>query len=149
MTLYMQSTKIEASRTAADIQSLLVRFGARQIMTEIDKDGEVTSLTFSVEVSGNLIPYKLPARIEPVFELLQAMRTVRNRSNKVEQDWDQAKRVAWRLLLRWLQSQLALIDTGMVSTAEVMTPWILLKDGKMLFEHICNEGLGKLLPATV
>lgn len=149
MTLYMQSTKIEAEKTVAEISALLGRFGARSVMHEFDEFGDVTGVSFTILLGETRIPYKLPARIEPVHRAIQMQRSVNFRERKKDDDWQQARRVAWRQILRWIQAQIALIDTGMVSTAEVMSPWIRCKDGRMLFEHICTDGLGKLLPATV
>ncbi len=49
-------------------------------------------------------------------------------------DREQAQRVAWRQLYWWLKSQLALIDLGMVETAEVMMPYMLGPDGRSFFD---------------
>jgi hypothetical protein len=51
---------------------------------------------------------------------------------------EQAERVAWRQLLRWVQAQLAMIDTGMVRTEEVFMPYIVVNaaTNQTLFERM-------------
>jgi hypothetical protein len=47
-----------------------------------------------------------------------------NRQNK-------ARRIAWRQVLRWVEAQLALIETGMVKTQEVFLPYAMVgQNGK-------------------
>lgn len=49
-------------------------------------------------------------------------------------DEDKARRVAWRQIYRWVQAQLALVDTEMVKVEEVFFPYIQTKNGHTLYE---------------
>ena len=96
------------------------------------------------------MPFALPVRVEPVFAILNGRRPKENwrRGNRQEfaaKDREQAERVAWRQLLRWIQAQLAMIDTGMVATHEVFMPYVLDRNGRSFFEVFAAEGLPKLL----
>jgi hypothetical protein len=63
-----------------------------------------------------------------------------------ERDREQAERVGWRQLKRWLEAQLALVETEMVEMREVFAPYLLAEDGRTLFECL-EESRFKALPA--
>jgi hypothetical protein len=59
----------------------------------------------------------------------------------VEVDEDQARRTAWRVTKAWLESQLALIQSGMADLQEVMLPYTVQgKDGSTLYEKLAKSG---------
>ena len=151
MALYMQTTKIEASKTVAEIQSLLGSTGqVRAIQVEYGPDGAVEALSFVAEVEGCRVPFRLPARVEPVFRALSKQRAPRNRTAQkyVQQDKEQAVRVAWRQILRWVQAQIALLDTGMVDISEIFLPYVHTGIGRTIYTDFMKqvEGGKYLLP---
>lgn len=147
MSLYMETTKIAATRTAQEIGSLLALGGATAVLTEFGPDRKISGLSFKLMVGSQIIPFSLPARIEPVFRYLQSKRSVKTRSKKEKEDREQAERVAWRQLLRWIQAQLAMIDTGMVQAAEVFMPYVQVAPNQTLFERLTASGHLALPPA--
>lgn len=140
MSLYMETTKISAEKTAMEIGALLSASGAIAILTEFNKDRKIRGLAFKLNVKGAEVPFSLPARIEPVFRSLQRQRSPMWRSKKEAEDKVQAERVAWRQLLRWIQAQLAMIDTGMVVAEEVFLPYVQTAPGQTLFERLTLNG---------
>ncbi|MDD4980682.1 MAG: hypothetical protein PHC54_05390 [Candidatus Omnitrophica bacterium] len=59
-------------------------------------------------------------------------------NNKIAQ---QAKRVAWRQILRWVEAQMALVETNMVKIQEVFMPYIQMTiSGQTLYEKIEQKG---------
>lgn len=138
----MGSTEVEASRTIGEITAYLVRMGANQISTQYDdKTREPIALYFSLTVRGNMIPFTLPARVEPVFNIINAGSHGRDKFK----DMTQAKRVAWRQIYRWIQAQLALIETGMVTADEVLMPYIQVGPNETLYQRAVTGGFQKLL----
>lgn len=146
MSLYMETTKISAEKTAMEIQSLLVLSGACRILTEYDKSRKLTGLSFMLQVKGADVPFSLPARVDPVFKALQKKRAPMYRDRKQQEDKEQSERVAWRQLLRWIQAQLAMIDTGMVAAEEVFLPYVQTAPGETLFERLTASGRLALPP---
>jgi hypothetical protein len=139
-TLYMETTAIPPLKTAGEITELLVRAGATQIGTEFD-NGRISGLRFSIPVKGlpGAYSYKLPVRIEPVFKLLNGRRPEEswkrgNQTDWADRDHEQAERVAWRQLLRWIQAQLAMIETGMAETPEVFLPYMQAESGQSMYQ---------------
>jgi hypothetical protein len=140
MNLYMATTEIPALRTSQEIGSLLVEAGATAVLTEYAKDRKISGLSFKLMVRDREVPFSLPVRVEPVFLCLQKQRATFHRARKEQQDREQAERVAWRQLLRWIQAQLAMIDTGMVEAGEVFLPYTQMSSGQTLYERLTVGG---------
>ena len=134
MTLYMETTKIDPSKTVAEIQAVLGRYGASSILTEY-KNSEIEALSFCVTVNGQPVPFRLPCRHEAVYKTMIG-RMSKLRESRIDDYKLQAKRVAWRQVLRWIQAQMAMVETSMVSVEEVFLPYIQHRSGKTLFELI-------------
>jgi len=80
-----------------------------------------------------MIPFKLPCRWKPIFNVLDGRKKRKPYRRSIEA---QAKRVAWRQILRWIEAQLALVETNMVKMQEVFLPYLLQKDDKTLYEYL-------------
>jgi hypothetical protein len=139
----MHSTEVEVLKTCGDIHGYLVRMGANQIMTEYAK-GIPVGLCFTLSIDGKNVPFRLPARVEPVYKILHAGRM----SAQAAADMAQAERVAWRQIYRWIQSQLALIETGMVEAAEILTPFRQISPTQTLYEAITTGRFQNMLPES-
>lgn len=139
--LFMHATEVEATKTITDIQIYLVRMGANKIMTDYE-NGEPSGMYFTILVNGKSVPFRLPARVEPIYKILHAGRGW----NSEAADKAQAKRVAWRQIYRWIQAQLALIETGMVEAAEILTPFRQVAPNQTLYEAISTGKFQNLLP---
>lgn len=133
--MFMETTQITDTQTVSQIQALLSRRGAKRVTVEYDGT-RVVSVDFSYAVGPVDIPFRLPCRWEHVRAHLK--RTGRNpRKNDTFDDW--ARRVAWRQILRWVEAQLALIDTGMAKTEEVFLPYAIVGangQAKTMFQFI-------------
>jgi hypothetical protein len=136
----METTKISAERTAQEIVCLLAAAGATAVLTDYSRDRKICGLAFKLDVGGSQMPFSLPARIDPVFQRIQKGRAPRNRTKNEPADRLQAERVAWRQLLRWIQAQLAMIETGMVAAQEVFLPYAQGAGGKTLYEALTASG---------
>lgn len=149
-TLFMETTKVSADRSAAEITEALVRAGARHISTEYE-DGGIIGIQWVMRLAGGEVTFKMPARIAPVHKLLldEAKRSSRWRNDeKPKLDLrEKAERVAWRQLLRWVQAQLAMIDCGMSEMTEVFFPYMVqLGSGQTIYQ-IAKASQFKMLAA--
>ena len=147
-TLFMETTEIPVQKTAGDILGLLVRAGATQVSLDYE-GGKITGMRFTYPVDGYPVPFRLPVRTEPIFKILNGRRaSAYNRVEAKDKDRDQAERVAWRQLLRWIEAQIAMIETGMVKTDEVFLPYATTPSGETMYEHFIASGsAARLLPA--
>jgi len=124
-TLYMETTNKEPEETAGEIQKFLKGYNLAKFMMDYEA-GEISGVIFSISKGGREIPFKLPINHRPLWEMAQARQTKYIRSEA------QARRVAWRQILRWIQSQMALIDTGMVELEEVFLPYMIIDTRKQI-----------------
>jgi hypothetical protein len=133
MPLLNYTTKIDADKTAQEIAKCLSKHGAQAVMTEYDeKDGYVTAISFKINLDGRPIAFRLPSDWKPVLEILKNDPKVpRHMVDRV-----QAVKVAWRIVKDWVEAQMALVETRMVSTQQVFLPYAVMRDGKTVFEKM-------------
>ena len=146
MTVHMETTTIPVKRTVTEIHDYIANYGAKTVVIDYDDDGMPTSLKFFLLFEGKPIPYQLPARISPVFHYLNKKRPLKNREKYKARDYDQASKVAWRQVYRWVQAQFALIGLGMVESHEVFLPYMTSNDGGTLYKSFKAKAFKGLLP---
>jgi hypothetical protein len=133
------TTTIAASKTVGEIQQLLAKAGAEQVIVRYGKTGEPTALVF--ELAGEM--YMLPCRAEAVHDKLWRDRSVPARYKTI----DQSLRVAWRILKDWTEAQVAIIQTGMVKAEEVMLPYMLMQGEQTVYQSFVEQRSERLLEA--
>ena len=143
--IFMETTGVSAQRTVGEIVAELVRSGAKAVNTDY-KDGKVSGLRWVMPVNGHDVLFDMPVRIDPVFRMLEA-RAKRPRADFRENAMRDAERIAWRQLLRWVQAQNAMIETGLVEAAEVYLPYrVVNASGSTLFQWL-SETKFKMIEA--
>lgn len=131
MSLLKYTTKIDVEKTVSEIQKHLGQHQAKAIMTNYDA-GIIVSLSFQMGTPQGDIGFRLPCDWRPVLDILKNDKKVPRSLHTQEQ----AVRVAWRIVLAWVEAQMALIDTRMVRTEEVFLPYAIMRDGNTLAEHV-------------
>lgn len=149
------TTEVPAARSIMQIQGNLVAHGATSIMVDYGPDRQPASISFIVPTVHGELPFRLPGNVKSVEKILLEMRA--RPPEEWHQDYDkvidrikkQAARVAWRIIKDWVDSQLAIIETEMVTIEQVFLPYLLTKDGKrtlydaMVDRHfLLSEGKG-------
>lgn len=130
MPVYLETTTISAERTCGSIQQTLCAAGAMAVMMEYDS-GRVSAVSFRLSINESDLHFRLPCRWQNMASVL----TKRARENDADFN-DKCRRVAWRQIFRWLQAQLALLQTGMVQAHEVFLPYLVDRKGNTLFERM-------------
>jgi len=133
-TLYMETTKKEPEETSAEIQCKLKSYGLTRFMFDYE-NGDISGCVFSLKIKNKEVPIKLPIRWRPLWEMAQAGET------KYIKTEEQAKRVAWRQILKWIESQLAIVDIDMVDIGEVFLPYMLISKSKTLYQHLIDNDM--------
>lgn len=135
MPLLNYTTGIAPQKTVMEIQSMLAKAGASAILADYDTNGNIVSLSFRLRQEGqNDISFKLPTAWQPVLDTLKRQNVPRNLQTP-----EQALRVAWRITKDWVAAQLAIIETRMVTTAQVFLPYAITKDGQSVYEYIAQN----------
>jgi hypothetical protein len=141
MTLFMETTEISPEVTVQQIQKVLAKYGARQVLTEYERNmdtGEmaVAAVSFQVEIeAGRMMPFRLPCRWRAIAQIFFERRSY-NTDAGVRAVNQKARRVAWRQILRWVEAQFALVETSMVKVHEVFLPYLQGQSGETVFEQL-------------
>ena len=115
--LFMETTQVSPQKSVNEIQELLVAYGATAILTEYD-NGEVIAVSFKHKTGDAEIPYRLPSRWQEVKKLLAK---ARRPSSNLDAE---AKRIAWRQTRRWVEAQLAYVQTNQVKFEQVFLAYM-------------------------
>lgn len=146
--LFTYTTKIEASKTIAEIQENLVAHGAKSVMANYTDHGKIEALSFMIMTPDKkVMAIRLPCDPKPVFEVLKQQVANRKISRSFI-DEDQALRVAWRIVKYWVEAQMALLETQMVKMEQIFLPYAIMKGGLTVFESMKQDGY-KLLEAKI
>ena len=131
------TTTIDAHMTIAEIQQMLAKAGASAILTEFDDTGNVVALSFRMKLGEQEISFRLPTDWRPVLETMKQQKARRVRGyGDIRLTEDQARRVAWRITKDWVEAQVAIVETRMVTTAQVFLPYAITSSGQSLYEYI-------------
>ncbi len=142
MSLLNYTTTIAVEKTLGEVQVLLRQHKVRGIQMRYDANGEVASLTFSLETAFGEHAYALPVNVDGVE---QTLTTEKNAGRLNGLPWRvieskaalraQASRVAWRILKEWLEAQLAIIQCQVVSLEQVLLPFQIANEaGETVYE---------------
>lgn len=130
MAIKNYTTNINVNKTIGEIQEILSKHGANAIMTEYS-NGNVVGLSFKILTPRGELGIKLPSNTERV---LQVLKNQRKNNSQVKDTFEQANRVAWRIIKDWIDTQMAVLETEMVEMEEIFLPYVLNKQGQTLYE---------------
>ena len=139
--LYMETTNKSAEQTISEIQILLRKHNLGRFQMIFSNDGKIESVYFSIRTKESEIPYKLPANHKPLMELAKQGKTKYLKPN----DEEQAIKIAWRQIYRWIESQLALIQTQMVDIQEVFLPYMMVDNENTIYQKMLTNGFSGYL----
>jgi hypothetical protein len=144
MGLLNYTTKIDPDKTAQEIAKCLSMHGASAVLTEYDPGNNyVSAISFQIKLNDQKMAFRLPCDWKPVFAIITKNSKVRSYQSRYER-WKsdqemQAVRTAWRIVKDWVEAQMALVETQMVTTAEVFLPYAVMKDGRTLAQHAQSD----------
>jgi len=136
MPLLNYLTKVPASRTASQVQTLLVKAGARGVGMVFDEHGALTGMNFAVLTPYGRQTFVLPVNVAAVQAVLERQRVDRRLRTAAH-----AERVAWRIVKDWVEAQLALLSTEMVTLDQIMLPYMDSGDGSTVYDHFVGQRL--------
>jgi len=147
MPLKNYTSAVPANRSINHIENALVRNGARGIMKQYDEDGRVSAIIFTIALDGqNIVPIKLPAKVEACEQILMGMTTSRTRPETLEKIPAQAERTAWKICLDWVEAQMAMVELAQVELMELFLPYLYNEREDMTyFETVKAAGFKGLL----
>lgn len=123
---YASTTSVSSERSRAEIERVLVRWGADQFAY----GWEPGKAMIQFRAEGRLIRFALPlpARDDPAFVYTPAKHEVRS-ADAIDRLHEQAVRSRWRALVLFVKAQLEAIDAGLVTFEDVFLAQTVLPDG--------------------
>lgn len=134
MPLLNYTTKVPVFRSVQEIQKALVKAGASSIMQDFDSEGVISAIAFQINLNGNNISFRLPSETRAVLAVMQQDGTPRSYLTE-----EHAQRVAWRIIKDWVEAQMAIVQTKMVTLPQVFLPYAVNKDGVTLYEIVASK----------
>jgi hypothetical protein len=144
MGLLNYTTEITVEKSIGEIQKMLIAAKATAILCDYDGAGNIMALSFKIVTNFGLMAFRLPAEISAVTRLLTLQSQAGKIPRKYAHDSNQARRVAWRILKDWIEAQLAIIETGMVTMEQVFLPYAQDHTGRTIFESLRENGFKTL-----
>lgn len=139
------TTPIGSEKTVAEIEMILARNGASKVMKEFDSEGGVAAVCFILPKGENEMPFRLPLREDSVMLVLSSQ----HRKGRLPRSYlnvAQARRIGWRILKDWVDSQMALVEIGMAKAEEVFMPYLYdYKTKRTLYEIAAAKGMQNFL----
>lgn len=130
MPILNYTTKIDPHKTLTEIQQILASGGAEEVRIKNNSSKMPIALAFSITWNGGPVYFELPCNFEGVMASMRKSRKVpRNLCTE-----EQALRVGWRIVKDWIAAQIAIVEAGVSSMAEVFLPYAITKDGSTMFK---------------
>lgn len=129
------TTTIDAARTAAEVQVLLAGHGASRIAIDYAA-GQPVGLTFQAATRNGDQLFSLPIDVDAMHRLLKresAAGRLKGLSKERAAEYEQARRVAWRVIKEWIAAQMTLVAADMASLDQVLLPYLTVQ-GRSLYE---------------
>ena len=127
------STTVAALKTVGEIQGILVGHGAKSILMDYE-NGTITSLSFRITTPHGEMEIRLPVNAHAVLRVLKEQGVSPRYAN-----YEQAVKIAWRIIKDWIRAQMALLETEMVNMEEVFFAYLLNPGGKTLYEAMVDS----------
>lgn len=128
------TTEISPTRTAAEIMEMLAKRGAKSVRIDYGASGIAEGLSFQIQTkTGIVLPIQLPINVGAVLQVL-----IRQNVKKEYQNEHQAARTAWRIVKNWVEAQMAIRDTEMVTMEEIFLPYLLVAKNRTLYQSIAD-----------
>ena len=146
MNIKNYSSTVDASRSMAKIEELLVEIGATNINKQyVEKVCTgITFLLFDLQLQQT-IPFHLKAQVQECFAILWKD-VKRPRPDTKATLQHQANKTAWKILSDWTEIQCSMILLGQAKPLQMFLPFMYdLKTNETLFDKV-SSGKMKLLP---
>ncbi len=146
MNIKNYTSTIDAGRSMARIEELLVEIGATNINKQY-ANKVCTGITFLLydQQLQQTIPFHLKAQVEECFTIhWKDVKRPRPDTRAITQQ--QANRTAWKILSDWTEVQCSMILLGQAKPLQMFLPLMYdMKSNETLFDKVSN-GKMKLLP---
>lgn len=137
---YTSSVPVE--RTIATIEAELIKIGVSHIEKSY-VDGVPKSIIFSITLKQK-ISFQIPANADAAFDALKTIPEYKHKPKLWLQA--QAARTAWRIVLNWVEVQVAMVQLNQADAMQVFLPYVLdTVTGQTFYQKISSNNFKLLI----
>ncbi len=137
MPILNYTTTVAADKSVGQILMMLAKGGARSTMANYGAGGKVEAIAFAVLTPMGMRSFSLPIDPAKVLTVMKRERVAPRYLTPAH-----AEDVAWRIMKDWLEAQLAIIATEMVTLDQVMLPYMQANEaGQTVYEMTVDSQL--------
>ena len=126
MAKYAEDTTVTADRSRAEIERVLLRYGADGFMYGWEGDRAVVAF----RAHGKMLRFILPLPDRAAAEFARTATGRRRTGNSSQEAYEQAVRQRWRALALVIKAKLEAVESGIESFEQAFLANILLPDGQ-------------------
>jgi hypothetical protein len=137
------STTVSADRSAMECIQILIKHGASNVGISLGEDKVPDGLDFVVTTPWGPQQYTLPINMRGTEKALKNAW----REHRIEPRFatpEHARRVAWRVIKDWLESQLALVEAGVADLPQVMLSFMKVSVDQTMYEAVVEQRMKAL-----
>ncbi|QDG90680.1 hypothetical protein [Pseudarthrobacter sp. NIBRBAC000502770] len=132
MNVYASETTVDSSRSRAEIERTLSRYGA----TAFSYGWEAGRAAIAFVADGRQIRFVLPLPDKNLREFTHTPSTKRPRTpQQVEAEYEKAVRQRWRALALVVKAKLEAVNAGIVTFEQEFYAHTVLPNGRTVYEH--------------
>lgn len=152
MTRYAQGTTVEVSKSRAEIEKTLARYGASSFMYGWDHQGAMIAFVVTTDAGQRQVQFLLPLPSREDRKFTHHSRGARTAS-EAERLWEQACRQKWRALNLVVKAKLEAVESGIATFEGEFLAYIMLPDGQSVGQwfqpHLAEAYDKHLMPPSV
>ena len=133
MSRYAENTTVDVGRSRAEIERVLMRYGADQFV--YGWETERARLGFRLRNRQIMFELTMPDRQSPEFTRTPTRRQMRSQDQAIAA-WEQAVRQRWRALLLVIKAKLEAVEAGITSFESEFLANTMLPDGRTVGQWI-------------
>lgn len=132
MRRYAQDTSVSVEKSRAEVEAMLVRYGATSFMAGTNQVESVVAF----EMKGRKIMFRLPlpSRSERRFTHTPGRGKLRGATDQLR-EWEQACRSRWRALALAVKAKLEAVEIGITTFEDEFLAHIVMPDGLTVGQH--------------
>ena len=136
MTRYAKDTGVPAERSRAEIEGLLLRYGADQFMYGIKPEAAVIAFRAQGRHVRFILPFPSPTerRFTHVKHARRYFEQERTEA-QARSAWEQEIRARWRALALVIKAKLEAVETGIAEFEDEFMAHVVLPNGQTMSEH--------------
>lgn len=153
MTRYASNTSVSVSKSKAEIEAILERYGADQFLSGWQHEKAIIGFTMKINPDEfRQIKFILPMPSKSERRFTHHSKGMRSTDAAIK-EWEQACRQRWRALALVIKAKLEAVECGISTIEDEFLAQTVMSDGRTVSEHVKQPialayagGVGNLLP---